>query len=339
MRFQFIAFDDATPVISVDGIAATGPNFSHWPGNRTPTGLKADTSTEIAIRLATLPKEERERLLLGLEVVANNHFDSDGILSCLVTLRPELALAHRDLLIGAATTGDFQVFTTEAALAIDLTLMKLGSDEGPFGAELERLEGVLRGQRQYEIGLAAAVSLLEDPFERRDLIADELAAELEDLDFANSPLVAVDSDPSLDLAIVTSPRPLRRIAVNSIAAGRSRVLSITPAIGGRTSSWLYRFHDRVDTWFEMASPARRAKRVDKTRLAQRLAVLAGETAAARWIAQSIDSPVPELYFGVVGTGRSFGGSTPGELAPSELPPEVVTRQFREFFATEGGFRD
>ena len=97
-----------------------GLNLSHWPGNRTPAHLKADTSTEMALKLARDPG--REEWLRGVSIVTNNHFDTDGLLSLYAVLRPEEALRHEKEMIQAARTGDFGEFLRirDRALAAEL---------------------------------------------------------------------------------------------------------------------------------------------------------------------------------------------------------------------------
>ena len=73
-------------------------HFSHWEGNRTPRAIKADTSTEIALNLGGSP--EREQLTEDVELVTNNHFDTDGVLS-VWTMTGERALELREKLIVA----------------------------------------------------------------------------------------------------------------------------------------------------------------------------------------------------------------------------------------------
>ena len=50
----------------------------------TPAEVKADTSTEIALNLVASPN--RAALTQGIELVTNNHFDTDGVLSCWTVL-------------------------------------------------------------------------------------------------------------------------------------------------------------------------------------------------------------------------------------------------------------
>ena len=106
MRFQFYTEAlDNVPKLSVDGTVDNAIHFSHWQGNNTPPEVKADTSTEIALNLVASPN--RAVLTQGIELVTNNHFDTDGVLSVWTVLTGERALAYRDLLIAAAEAGDF----------------------------------------------------------------------------------------------------------------------------------------------------------------------------------------------------------------------------------------
>ena len=103
MRFEF--YTDAlenVPKLSVDGTVDNSIHFSHWEGNSTPTEVKADTSTEIALNLVASPN--RAALTQGIELVTNNHFDTDGTLSCWTVLTGERALAYQDLLISVCGT-------------------------------------------------------------------------------------------------------------------------------------------------------------------------------------------------------------------------------------------
>lgn len=322
MEFRFHDDPPGAPVISVDGVLPDGPNFSHWPGNRTPRDLVADTSTGIALRLAELPDDDRARRLQGLSVVANNHFDTDGVLSCFAILHPEFALAHKAAFLDAATTGDFQVHTTDEALSIDLEIDRLGSDHGPHGEELRRLAGAARGQRQYEIAFSSVPALFADPIGATAAIAATRREELADLAEARGS-ARVETIPRLGLAIVTHSRELRRLAINTLAGGRLRVLSIVPVESGAR----YRFHERVESWFDMATIAR-APRLDLAAIAARLNALEPARGdGARWIAQDPRSPVPEVCFGVPGSGRAIAGTVSCESRVSALPREIVIREF------------
>src|SRR6266480_4302195 len=93
------------PKLSVDGTVGNAIHFSHWKGNQTPESVKADTSTEIALNLIAAPN--RDELTQGIDLVTNNHFDTDGVLSVWTVLTGEPALKLREKLIAAAEAGDF----------------------------------------------------------------------------------------------------------------------------------------------------------------------------------------------------------------------------------------
>ncbi len=126
MRFEFYhpGLDDV-PKLSVDGTVSNSIHFSHWQGNETPPELKADTSTEIALNLVAAPN--RNELTRGIELVTNNHFDTDGVLSVWAVLTGERALELRDKLIPAAEAGDFSEFTNETAVRASIAIQ--GSDQ------------------------------------------------------------------------------------------------------------------------------------------------------------------------------------------------------------------
>lgn len=132
MRFEFYhpGLDDV-PKLSVDGTVANSVHFSHWQGNETPPELKADTSTEIALNLVASPN--KNQLTRGIELVTNNHFDTDGVLSVWTVLAGERALELRDKLIPAAEAGDFSEFTNEAAVRASIAIQ--GSDQPSPGEE------------------------------------------------------------------------------------------------------------------------------------------------------------------------------------------------------------
>src|SRR5437016_7691279 len=111
MRFEF--YTDAiadVPKLSVDGTVDNAIHFSHWKGNETPASVKADTSTEIALNLAAA--SSRNELTNGIDLVTNNHFDTDGVLSVWTMLNGERAQPLRDKLIAAAEAGDFSEFSS-----------------------------------------------------------------------------------------------------------------------------------------------------------------------------------------------------------------------------------
>ena len=121
MRFEF--YTDAlenTPKLSVDGTVPNSIHFSHWEGNETPAELRADTSTEIALNLVASP--DRDSFTKGIDLVTNNHFDCDGVLSCWTVLTGERALEYRDLLIAAAEAGDFSEHSSDDGVRVSIAI-------------------------------------------------------------------------------------------------------------------------------------------------------------------------------------------------------------------------
>jgi len=134
MRFEFYHPElDNIPKLSVDGTVANSIHFSHWEGNQTPAEVKADTSTEIVLNLVASPN--RDELTQGIELVTNNHFDTDGVLSVWTALAGERALDLRDKLIPAAEAGDFCELTNEAGVRASIVI------QGPDQAGLENDSG------------------------------------------------------------------------------------------------------------------------------------------------------------------------------------------------------
>jgi hypothetical protein len=126
MRFQFYSEALAdVPKLSVDGTVPNSIHFSHWNGNETEVELKADTSTEIALNLVTSPN--RDQFTKNIDLVTNNHFDTDGMLSVWTVMAGETAAKYRDVLIAAAEAGDFSEYSAADGVRISLAIQ--GSDQ------------------------------------------------------------------------------------------------------------------------------------------------------------------------------------------------------------------
>ncbi len=119
MRPLFLAAGQAPPprTLTVDCGVPGAASYSHWRGAPpTPPELLADTSTAIVCAAAVDPA----RWLAGFDHVANDHIDADGLLAMAAACRPDLAVTHRDLLIGAAESGDFNRWPGEPAFRLML---------------------------------------------------------------------------------------------------------------------------------------------------------------------------------------------------------------------------
>ncbi len=164
MRFEFYhAGLDSLPKLSVDGTVPNSIHFSHWLGNTTPPELKADTSTEIALNLVASSRSNE--FTQEIELVTNNHFDTDGVLSVWTVLAGDRALELCERLVPAAEAGDFSEFTNEAAIRASIAIQ--GSDQaGPDDQKGSPLAAYLAGEevddeaRAYELVLPEVERLL-----------------------------------------------------------------------------------------------------------------------------------------------------------------------------------
>ena len=321
----------ATPHLSVDGMSPQGPNLSHWPGNRTPTKWKADLSTGICLNFARAPRAEQAEFLGGVQTVLNDHYDTDGFLSCLAVLQPDVAMEHEEVCLLAAATGDFQAWQTWRGFAIDRIVLNLAEPKlSPYSSQFADLTGAAKDFQRYRWLLEHATSVLTEPRRYEPLFADELSRVQEQLNAARAGAVSRRLWPEHGLAVVTGSQDLHRLVLNTIA-GAYRVLHVRETQDGP----LYRYHDRTETWFEVCtfSPPRRR---DLGALAERLQALEQDQgggsggSSGRWCADPATEPIPELYHGVA--GEQAYGQINRSLAPSCLTPETVTAAVLEHFA-------
>src|SRR2546423_8489397 len=155
MKFEF--YTDAiasVPKLSVDGTVDNAIHFSHWKGNETPASVKADTSTEIALNVVAAP--DRNELTQGIDLVTNNHFDTDGVLSVWTMLNGERALPLRDKLIAAAEAGDFSEFSSVDGVRASIVIQGSDSPTDKSGSPLAHQlagEAVTDEARAYDLVL------------------------------------------------------------------------------------------------------------------------------------------------------------------------------------------
>ncbi|MBL8728144.1 MAG: hypothetical protein JNM25_06920 [Planctomycetes bacterium] len=307
----------------------SGPNLSHWPGNRTPGKWKADLSTGIALRFARAAAAEQEQFLGGVEVVLNDHYDTDGFGSLLAILRPEVAFAREELLLAAAATGDFGSWHTWRGFAIDRIVARLAEPDSPVAGAFRGVDDPAElSLRRYEWLLEHAPAVLDGPGAFAPLYQDELAAVQGELDAGLRGALDRRNWRDLDFAVVTSPGPCHRMTLNTLA-GAHRVLHVEQRADGRR----YRYHDRTESWFELVTFQPRP-RLDLRPLAAHLAELEPGHDGAAWNADAPTEPIPELYFGVPST-QEYGRIT-RELRPSRLPAERVVAAFVACYTRASG---
>ena len=130
MKMRFVPYHqlDTSPNIIVDGAAGTGTilTLSHWPKSGTPTNLKRDTSAEIVFAYLDSPSSH-----VHADIVSNNHFDEDGLVGIFTLVDPVTAEKNRDLLLDAASAGDFGVFKRREAARISFTISAYANPDTP----------------------------------------------------------------------------------------------------------------------------------------------------------------------------------------------------------------
>jgi hypothetical protein len=325
MRFEFYTEAlDNTPKLSVDGTVSNSIHFSHWQGNETPVELKADTSTEIALNLVTSPK--RDEFTKGIDLVTNNHFDTDGMLSVWTVMNGDRAAKYRDVLIAAAEAGDFSEYSNADGVRISLAIQGSdqaipGDDQGSPFARLVAGEDVNDDPRCYEVILPVLENLLTsiDAYESLWLFGWKRIVEaLESFDRGESAVRELDSKISL---ITLSPgifsssgfNPTKHsapfTAISKFAHGELFVIA-TPSDGG----WFYRIDYPYYSWAETVVRPKIERR-DWTRVLESLNEMENNR-KGYWQADSSE----------MSSAAKFLDSTQ-MLAPSSLKPDEVAAVF------------
>lgn len=326
MRFEFYseAIDDL-PKLSIDGTVSNSIHFSHWSGNETPAEVKADTSTEIALNLVTSPN--REALTKNIDLVTNNHFDTDGMLSVWTVMTGERAAEYRDVLIAAAEAGDFSEYSSADGVRVSLAIQ--GSDvifpTDDAGSPLARMlagEEVNDDARCYELLMPEIERLLTNINKYESLWKDgwrRIVDALESFDRGSS---TVAEFPESNISLVTlEPQifsgsgfdPTRHAspftAISKFAKGQLFIIAI-PTSGG----WFYRVDYPYYSWAETVVRPR-VERRDLIDVLERLNELEGSK-DGRWDFDSRELSSAVKFFDADKTLRA-----------SILSPEKVAEVF------------
>lgn len=336
MRFEY--YHDGlkrVPKLSIDGTVSNSIHFSHWQGNTTDASVKADTSTEIALNLVASPR--RDELTQGVELVTNNHFDTDGVLSVWTVMTGERALALREKLIAAAVAGDFSEYTGEDGVRSSICIQgsdnPLASNE-EIGSPLARQlagEAVTDDARAYELILPEVEHVLTHINDYEALWRpawERIASALESFASGRS---TVEELRDVNLSVITlapeifSPKgfnatrhaaPYTAISHNA----RGQIYLIATPLG--SSGWSYRIDYPYYSWAEtIVRP--RIERRDLSALVARLNELE-KNAEGRW---KIDTS--ELSSAVKFADES------NTLVASTLTPEKVSEETRAALLEKG----
>jgi len=326
MRFEYYhAGLDGVPKLSVDGTVENAVHFSHWQGNKTPASVKADTSTEIALNLVSAPNQDE--LTQGIDLVTNNHFDTDGVLSVWTLLTGKRSLDLREKLIAAAEAGDFSEFSGEDAVRASIVIQ---GSESPVEEESgSPLAGYLAGEpvdddaRAYELVLPKVAHVLEHTSEYEPLWRapwERIAAALESFAKGTS-RVAEDAAGKFSLVTLAPEvfssggfNPTRHAAPYTAISHHARGELFVIAIPSR-DGWSYRIDYPYYSWAETVVRPR-IKRRDFSSLVARLNELERQPAGS-W----------KLDASEMTSAVKFSDPN-GTLGQSSLGPDTVAAEVR-----------
>ena len=325
MRFEFYSEAIANePKLSVDGTVDNAIHFSHWKGNETPASVKADTSTEIVLNV--VGAANRDQLTQGIDLVTNNHFDTDGVLSVWSMLNGERGFPLREKLIAAAEAGDFCELSSVDAVRASIVIQGSDSPIDKSGSPLARQlagEEVTDEARAYELILPYVERVITDTNAFEELWRESwtrIEAALNSFAKGES---RVDEDTNAGLSVVTlSPGvfgakgfdPYRHAAPFTAISHEARgdlFLIATPLGEG----WAYRIDYPYYSWAETVVRPQIARR-DFSALVRQFNEL-DQSAAGRW---EIDDS--ELASAIKFRDQS------GKLGASKLAPDTVAGLLR-----------
>ncbi|MDX6272188.1 MAG: hypothetical protein QOD28_3411 [Acidobacteriota bacterium] len=339
MRFEYYHANlEDVPKLSVDGLVPGSVHFSHWQGNATPAAVKADSSTEIALNVVASPA--REELTQGIELVTNNHFDTDGVLSVWTMLTGERALDLRAALVAAAEAGDFSANT--GAQGIRASLVLQGGDgfvpdaagvASPLARHLARGADVDEA-RAYALLLPEVERVVTRTDDYEDLWRDEWERIELSLESFASGASRVEEDAETGLSVVTLGRelygargfsPTRHAApytaITEHARGRVYLIALPLADG-----WGYRVDYPYYSWAEtVVRPP--VTRTDFAPVVRQLDELE-QNREGRW---QLDTEGLSSAFNFVDAA--------GLLRASSLAPDIVAAHLRAALGTRAESSD
>lgn len=303
MKLRYVPYhlltDEPNIIVDGSGNKHTRLTLSHWPGNRTPAQYKDDLSAQIAFRYV---EDENRASLDGVEVVSNNHFDEDGLVSVFAMVDPEKALAMKDFLIEVARAGDFSMCHDRDAARVSFVLSAwTDPDRSPlsrriFGGTTEELNQVLYEELLKRLPkVVDKVGNLKEFWEPEDRVLEAT----ENAIIAGK--IKIEEDRDIDLAVVTLPddgildddevlenpsswisSELHPIAVhNKIDCFRVLVIR----------KQHYELYYRYETWIDFVSRILK-ERIDLANLVKRLNTT--ERSGGQWSFSGVDKIISRL---------------------------------------------
>lgn len=322
MRFEF--YSDAIadlPKLSVDGTVDNSIHFSHWKGNETPDSVKADTSTETVLKVVAAPN--RLELTRSIDLVTNNHFDTDGVLSVWAMLTGERALQLREPLIAAAEAGDFSELSSVDGVRASIVIQGSDSPIDKAGSPLaERLAGETVNEAQAYVLVLPHIhdvitnidryeSLWRAPWKRIEMALDSFAkggSRVAEIDEAKLSVVTLAGEAFGPSGFDPHQHSAPFTAISHHARGELFLIA-TPLNGG----WAYRIDYPFYSWAETVVRPKIVRR-DLTEVINKLNQLEAN-AAARWRLDSSE----------LASAAKFSDAS-GKVLASSLAPDVVTAQ-------------
>ena len=297
MKFVPYHLLDDSPNIIVDGAAGRGTvlTLSHWPKSGTPGHLKRDTSAAIVFAYLDSPSCH-----VQADVVSNNHFDDDGLIGIFTLVDTVTAHKYRELLLDAASAGDFGVFKSRDAARIAFTIRAYTDSEiSPLSAEIFALPYLEMAGQYYEQLLELMPSFLANinEYEQHWKVEDKMLAASEKL--IENGRITIEERPDLDLAIVRIPSDLKAEFVHEFT--QKYMAECHPfAVNSRTSCTRLltirgphvEFQYRYETWVQLVS-RRPPLRVDLKALAEELNQ--SETSGGCWVFDGVEQMSPRLH--------------------------------------------
>jgi hypothetical protein len=295
---RYVPYDHATePNVVVDGSAndATVLTISHWPGMPADADLWADTSADMVFRYLDAGADRHGRA----DVVTNNHFDQDGLVSVFALVDPATALERRELLADLARAGDFATYRDRRAARASMALSAMTDRErSPLGASAFAGGYEELCAAAYTEALGMLVELLDHPDRFRRLWKDED----DELDAAEAAVAAgrveVRELHDIDLAVVSVDPELEVHGGHRFGGEHADGLhpmalhAATPCVRVLVSEGdRYRYTDRYETWVQYRSRPL-PRRIDLRPVAEELT--ASERHGAAWEATPPSGLTPGL---------------------------------------------
>ena len=318
--------------IIVDGepTPSTSLLLSHWPRSTCPNGLADDLSAQMVFRYLDHLRAGKRPLHGDAQVVSNNHFDQDGLVSVFSLVDPEQALRCRERLVDLAEAGDFGTFSDRQSARLAMALGAFAERErSPLGTEAFDGSYSELCAALYRELLPRFPGFLDETEAYRALWEEEDAA-LNALQVALARgQVRITEEAPLDLAVVED-----RVGVlQSLSAAlggrfqRVRGMAIYNATQRTCIAFVeehrYEVVYRYETWVKYVSRPIRARRD----LAGLAAQLCERERDARWAFDEVSKITPRLYLSpgshsalssevFVGTLKRFLEETPAAWDPA-----------------------